>query len=238
MKYFIAYKQPDNSQNPCKNKLSVEEFESVPGTSRLEELEAIKGGELILSNITENHRIYDFNCNAKIRRREKLIFAEEKSKIWQQQKGRIIITMDATKYASRCSVAILSYLTFGDLYAIKPVSLLKSDFLRFNDYIVDKRGGQATQVLLSDIENTELEFKMRSIYLKGSHLERVPNFKAYLDNSKNIRTIGFAIPDFEGRRLSFRITHWGGGQIFSPVDLFDHEIAAFLELLSQLIAPM
>jgi hypothetical protein len=235
MKYFIVYKQPEGSQHPWKEVYTIDELDSVPGTSRLDELDAVKNGELSLSRETERHRIFNFICDAKIRRREKTIFAEQKSELWQQQNGRIVATMDATKYASRCAVAIAAYLTFKDPFAIRPVNLTKSDFLRFSDFIVEKKGGEATQVLLSDVENPELEFKMRSIYLKGSHLERIPSFNEYLKNSQKIRTIGFAIPNWEGRRLSFRITHWGGGQIFTPIDLFDHEIAAFLELLSQLI---
>jgi hypothetical protein len=70
--------------------------------------------------------------------------------------------------------------------------------------------------------------------MSGASLEKFLNFDQLLENASKIRGMGFAItPFYGGRRFSFRIKDWGGGQIYSPAVPLDHEISGLLKLFEE-----
>jgi hypothetical protein len=243
MKYFIIYKQPSGSQIPWKKEYTQDEISALPNSSRLkfekikneETIPLVKDGKLSFLKETSHHRIFHFSGSGLARvKSKKGVYTEVDFDLWQQKEGRLAASIEGTRYVSNCAIAFLSYSTYRDPFAISKSGLVKSDFVRLKNHIVEGLGGEVTQALMHDISNPELNFNVRDIYIKGSHLEKIQNFDEYLKASNRIKTMGFVVK-VEETRFSFRITHWGGGQIFSPGEPLDHEVAVFLDLLDTVV---
>jgi len=242
VKHFIIYKQPEGAQTPWKKEYTQDEISNLPDSSRLEfdvnrggkSIPSLMNGKLAFLRETANHRLFTFSGKglARVKSKEAL-YVERDFELWQQKGGRLAASIEGTRYISNCAVAFLSYSTYRDSFMIKKSGLVKSDFIKLKNYVTNS-SGEVTQALMHGINNPELSFNVRDIYLKGSHLENIRDFDEYLKASDRIKTMGFVVRK-EETRFSFRITHWGGGQIFSPQDPLDHEIAAFLNMLDQVI---
>jgi len=235
-KYFIIYAQPNRSSDIWKKEWTIDELMDAPGTSRIEELDIMKSGKLTLIHESPLHRVFKCLCEARLRKpvaAREAQFGQLNFEIWQQKRGGIVASLEANKNVSRCATNLLSWAIYRDPFAIRPVRIMKSDFIQLKRHVMENLGGEVTQVNLGKIKSTEVN--LRQFYLKGSHLERLQNFDEYIERSGDIKSMGFVIPARkEFRRISFRIKYWGGGQIYSPSDPLDHEILGFLDMLDRL----
>lgn len=235
MKDFIIYTQPRKAERKLEEReYSLDELQKVPGTSSFQELELVKNGTLIKTNELEPYRTFKFSCEILVQlvSATKPVFAPLSFELWQQKHGRLVITFAARKKASRVAVSLLSLVLYGDPFAITPVRLTASDFRNLKEYIIQKYSGNLTHILLHDIRSEA--GTVNRLLMSGASLEKFLNFDQLLENASKIRGMGFAItPFYGGRRFSFRIKDWGGGQIYSPAVPLDHEITGLLKLFEE-----
>ena len=241
MRDFIIYKQPKPPNVVRKEKLSVEELREQQGSSMIKELELVKSGELKFVRETKNLNMFTFSCVFQLPRplaAKKVAYTEIVSDLWQQKKGNLVASFNAPKKMSKVAIALLSYATLGDPFLIKATLLSRSDFLKLNDYILN-RGGDLRQLIFGGIRGQDSEgAEIKQFRLSGSKLEKLSGFKNILENTSKIRLLGFAFkPSAECREIRFRIIYWGGGQLYSPPDPLSHEILEFLNLFDHTLIP-
>lgn len=241
MKDFVIYIQAKKPGELTKEGYSVDELQTLPGSSSLYELEKIKWGRLRLVRQTSLLNVFNFSCEFQLPQPKavrEVRYGEYEFDIYQQREGNVVISFDAPKKLSKIVFALLSYATQGDISLIRPVELLRSDFLALKRQIMDKNGN-LRQLIFDELKDVPGEgAHIRQFRLSGSHLDRLPGFEDLLNRTKKVQLLGFGYkPVQECRELRFRLIYWGGGQLYTPADPLDHEILEFLELFNQTIVP-
>jgi hypothetical protein len=194
-----------------------------------DELKNISNATLTLTNEAELYRRFEFVGQYSGQQAHLRLSGELKFELWQQKSGKLLMSFDIGRKISRVAMALLAYATLNDPFGITPLWLGKPDFLRLKDQLL-KLGANVTQLILQQPNITDAG--IRQLQLRGAKLENVPDFDNMLGSSSRIRCLGFMIPATGGSRaISFRIVEWGGGQIYVPTDLLDHEILSFLDQL-------
>jgi hypothetical protein len=239
MKDFIIYVQPKiGRKDTAEQEYSLDYLERFPGTSRLQELEFVRNGRLRLIRELEPHRVFKFSCEylKRLVAATKPIYAPLDFELWQRKHAPLTVTFEAPKKASRVAVSLLSLVDYGDPYAISPITLTVSDFKKLKENILQEHSGHLTQIILQNIRSEK--GTVRRFLMTGSALEQFLNLDELLRDASRVSGMGFAIHSFYGeRRFSFRIKDWGGGQIYSPANPFDHEISGLLELFEENLFP-
>ena len=239
MKDFIIYVQPRRgAKDATEREYSLDYLERFPGTSRLQELEFVRKGKLELIQELEPHKVFKFSCEylKRLVAATRPIYASLDFKLWQRKRAPLVVTFEAPKKASRVAVSLLSLVTYGDPFAISPITLTVSDFKKLKENVLEKHSGNLTQIILQDIRSEK--GTIRRFLVTGSALEQFLNPDELLKDASRVRGMGFAIHSFYGeRRFSFRIKDWGGGQIYSPANPLDHEISGLLELFEEILFP-
>lgn len=239
MRDFIIYVQPKRGGKGTTERESLlDDLESFPGTSRLQELDFVRNGKLKLIQELKPHKAFNFSCQylKRLVAATKPIYADLSFDLWQRKHGPLVVTFEAPKKASRVAISLLSLVTYGDPFAISPITLTVSDFRKLKETILEDHSGNLTQVILQNIRSKK--GTIRRFLMTGSELEQFLNLDELLNDTSKVSGMGFAIRSFYGeRRFSFRIKDWGGGQIYSPANPFDHEISGLLELLEETLFP-
>jgi hypothetical protein len=241
MKDFVIYMQAKKPDDMIKEQYSIDELQNIPASSSLIDLEKIKGGSLKLTRQSSLLNVFSFSCEFQLPKPKAVReyqSAHYECDIWQQRDGYIVASLDAPKKLSRIIFALLSYATQGDLSLIRPIRLLRSDFLALKDYIMAKNG-DLRQLILWELKDVPGEgAHIRQFRLSGSHLDRLVGFEGLLERAKKVQLLGFGFkPVQESREIRFRIIDWGGGQLYTPADPLDNEIFEFLELFNQTLIP-
>lgn len=112
--------------------------------------------------------------------------------------------------------------------------MLKTENLNVN-HDIWRRGRDLNPLLYAKSQNPLFLVLLRGINERSAkYLNRLVSKQVELTNNSQFRGMGFAItPFYGGRRLSFRIKDWGGGQIYSPAVPLDHEISGLLKLFEE-----
>ena len=172
--------------------------------------------------------VFNFECKFQLPKPKAVredVYGNYECNIWQQRNGNIVASFDAPKKLSKIIFALLSYATQGDPSLIRPIQLLRSDFLALKDHIMAKNG-DLRQLIFWELKDVPGESAhIRQFRLSGSHLDRLVGFDELLKRTKKIQLLGFGFkPSKECREIRFRIIDWGGGQLYTPADPLDHEI--------------
>lgn len=233
MRDFILYRQPAQTPRFENREYKLDELEAFPGSSRLAELEVVKAGSLRAISEIGPYKVYEFACKyygPKPRVSKKQPLVEAKFELWQSSEHPLVISFDPPKKVSRVAVALLSLATFRDPSLILPLKIYPSDFLELKKH-AEKLKGTLSQLILHNVSSSGVE--LRQVQFIGRRLERLPNLDTMLHAASEISCMGFVIPELgeDGRKISFRVVEWGGGQIYSPADPLPHEISAFLDFL-------
>jgi len=241
MKDFIIYMQARKPEELLKEQYSVDEIQSLPASSSLSELEKVEWGYLKLVRQSSLLNVFNFSCKFQLPKPKAVredVYGNYECDIWQQRDGYIVASLDAPKKLSKVIFALLSYATQGDLSLIRPIRLLRSDFLALKDHIMAKNG-DLRQLILWELKDVPGEgAHIRQFRLSGSHLDRLVGFEELLKRSRKVQLLGFGFkPVQECREIRFRIIDWGGGQLYTPADPLDSEIFEFLELFNLTLIP-
>jgi hypothetical protein len=238
VKDFILYRQPVRESQFENREYNLNELETFPGTSQLAELEVVKGGTLKTTSDVGPYRVFEFSCEyygPKPRVSPTPPLMPAKFELWQCPERSLIISFDPPRKVSRVAVALLSLASFRDPSLILPLKIFPSDFLELKKR-VEKLDGTLSQLILHNVSSSGVE--LRQVQFIGRRLERLPNIDGMLTGAADISCLGFIVPGFGegGRRFSFRVVEWGGGQIYSPPDPLPHEISDFLDLFETTLA--
>jgi len=231
---FIIYTQPiDREPVLVKDTYTLDEFWNAPRSSALRELaKVVKQGTLRFTGEIGEYRCFLFDCYYLERHGPTLVDVQRPLEFWQSKKGALVISFGFPRIAARVGVAFLSFAVFGDPLQIVPFPLSKQDFLNLKAK-VKQLGGTLTIV---DIRKASWGGGiLRQIMLKGLGLENIPGLENVLETSESIKSLGFMFRKFrsiEGK-LSFRVTDWGGGQIYAPPNPQPHERAELFKLLEE-----
>lgn len=232
MKDFILYRQPVKESQFQNREYKLSELENFPGSSKLGELEVVKQGSLKTTSDIGPYKVFEFSCEyygPKPRVSPTHPLMPAKFELWQCPERSLIISFDPPKKVSRVAVALLSLASFGDPSLILPLKLYPSDFLELKKR-VGKLDGTLSQLVLHNVSSSGV--KLKQVQFIGHRLEKLPNLNEMLQRATEISCLGFIVPTFGegGRKFSFRVVEWGGGQIYSPADPLPHEISDFLDL--------
>jgi|GEM_PF-2769017 len=241
MKDFVIYMQAKKPDELTKEEYSVDELRSLPASSQLSGLEKVEWGHLRLIRQSSLLNVFSFECKFQLPKPKAVkedVYGNYDCNICQQRNGNIVASLDAPKKLSKIIFALLSYATQGDPSLIRPIQLLRSDFLALKDYIMAKNG-DLRQLIFWELKDVPSECAhIRQFRLSGSHLDRLVGFDELLKRTKKVQLLGFGFkPVKECREIRFRIIDWGGGQLYTPADPLDHEILEFLELFNQTLIP-
>jgi len=231
---FIIYTQPRKFKfKNDKKRYTVEELKDAPRSSQISELEKVKEGTLEFIAEIGEYRLFRFTCS--YIQRHGTTLAEVRDRpldYWQSKNGSLVISFGFPRSVARIGAALLSFATFGDPMLITEFSLFKSDFLRLKDKVKELNGN----LTLIDVRKVSWGGgKLRQLMMKGNKLEEVPGLEEVLQNVEKISSLGFSLPSIKSvtRQFSFRLTDWGGGQIYSPPDPQPHELAEFYAFLEE-----
>lgn len=239
MKDFIIYLQPKKPKTHDRKKYSLEELRKLPFSSALEELNYVKDGEISLIRETNSLNIFNFSGEFQLPRPHASMdirYSRMDFRLYQQKRGNVVISLEAPKKLSKVAIALLSYITFGDLYSIKPITLSRDNFLNLENYVL-KIKGDLRQLILSSPKSREGEAIVKQFRMSGKNLEKLPDFNGLLNRFSKIRLFGFSFKPADCRNILFRIIEWGGGQLYSPADPLDHEIDEFLDIFNNILNP-
>jgi hypothetical protein len=239
VKDFILYRRPVSRKSQFEDReYNLSELESYRGSSPLPELEKVTSGSLKLLSELKTHTIFEFSCEyygPKPATSPKPPLLEARFELWQRTKGALVISFNPPKKVSRVAAALLSLAVFGDPSLILPVKFYPSDFLELKKR-AEKLEGTLSQLVLHRVQSSGVQ--LRQVQFIGRHLEKLPNLSGLLKGATDISCMGFVLPELSdrGRRFSFRVTDWGGGQIYSPADPLPHEISELLDLFEATLA--
>jgi hypothetical protein len=241
VKDFIIYMQARTPDELTKEQYSVDELQSLPASGSLGELEKVEWGHLKLIRQSSLLNVFNFSCKFQLPKPKAVredVYGNYECDIWQQRNGSIVASLDAPKKLSKVIFSLLSYATQGDPSLIRPIRLLRSDFLTLKDHIMAKNG-DLRQLILWELKDVPDEgAHIRQFRLSGSHLDRLLGFDGLLKRARKVQLLGFGFkPVQECREIRFRIIDWGGGQLYTPADPLDNEIFEFLELFNQTLIP-
>jgi hypothetical protein len=235
VKDFILYRQPIQETHFDNRPYDLSELQKFPGSSRLHELEVVTSGSLRSVAELETHRIFEFSCQyygPKPRVSPAPPLNPAKFELWQRPMGPLVVSFDPPRKVSRVAVALLSLAIFGDPFLILPLKLYPSDFLELRKRVRES-DGSLSQLVLHKVSTADVQ--LRRVQLIGRQLENLSNLDAILNGAADIACMGFVLPSLGegGRKLSFRILEWGGGQIYSPAEPLPHEIYDLLDLFEK-----
>jgi hypothetical protein len=241
MKDFVLYMQAKKPDDLVKEEYSVDELRSVPASGLLRDLEKVEWGNLKLIRQSSLLNVFNFSCKFQLPKPKAVredVYGNYECGIWQQRDGYIVASFDAPKKLSKIIFALLAYATQGDHALIRPIKLLRADFLRLREHIMAKNG-DLRQLILWELKDVPGEgAHIRQFRLSGSHLDRLVGFEELLKRAKKVQLLGFGFkPAQESREIRFRIIDWGGGQLYTPADPLDNEILEFLELFNRTLIP-
>jgi hypothetical protein len=236
MRDFIIYRQLGSTQALSRTKFTIDELGNANFSPDIQrELANIENATLTLTHEDKLYRRFEFLGQYSGSRAGLRVSGELKFELWQQVNRGLAASFDIKggRAISKVAVTLLAYASLNDPFAITPMWLGKSDFLRLKAHLL-KEGANVTQLIVQQPNITDAE--IRQLQLRGARLEKVPDFDHMLNTSSRVRCLGFVIPAGGGSRsISFRIIEWGGGQIYVPTDLYDHEIVSFLDLLENVL---
>lgn len=236
---FIVYL---NSRQGEELKIKVKELDlnklkSWPSTSSLRELSVVVEGKLRFMGDYSSHNAFRFYAKyyPRISRlaKERVIVPAEFT-LWQVKENPFVIAFNIPREVARAGAALMSLMLYNDAFAIIPIKLDSTDFIRLREIVKGKSGkfaklhlrrtGGRGKVVLTGL-NLEEEYQ---------HMD----FDQLLRNASKIHSLGFILsPPVVERTLSFRITEWGGGQIYSPSNPLDHEVLLLLNLFREAFFP-
>ena len=244
MKDFIIFLNTEHRREPITGakEASVKELRAYPGSSYLSrELEVVVDGKLTYlgEHPAYNAFKYEVTYYPRISRfvRERVTVSAEFT-LWQIKESPLVTAFDIPRAVARIGVALVSMILYGNPFAIKPINITRKDFAKLKELIQAKHG-----------KLTRIHVKRRGIFgkveLTASNIkvgleEEYPNinFNELLRSASIIHSLGFSLlPPVVKRPISFRITRWGGGQIYSPPEPFDHEILTVMDLLKEALFP-
>lgn len=231
---FIIYTQPRSKEVLiAKEAYSLNELWNAPKSSGLRDLaKVVKQGTLKWIGDIGEYRCFLFTCTYLERHGPSLVEVERPLEFWQSKKGAFVISFGFPRTAARVGAALLSLAAFGDPTQIVPFPISKQDFLNLKTK-VKQLGGTLTMV---DIRKASWGGGMlRQLMLKGLGIENIPGLENVLEVTESIKSLGFMFRTFrsiEGK-LSFRVTDWGGGQIYSTPNPQPHERAELFKLLEE-----
>jgi hypothetical protein len=232
---FILYTQPKGKQVFfSKDEYTLSELRKAPRSSAIKELrEVVKEGVLKLAGEIGGYRCFTFTCTYIGRHGPSLVEVRQRPlDFWQSKEGALVISFGFPRTVARVGAALLSLAAFGDPMQIVHFPISKPDFLNL-ERKVKNHGGTLTLV---DIRKVSWGGgTLRQLTIKGRRLEEIPGLEGVLEKTDRISSLGFMLNGLRSveRRLSFRLTDWGGGQIFSPPNPQPHEIAELFRLLEE-----
>jgi hypothetical protein len=232
---FILYTQPKDKQALFeKNEYTLRELRKAPGSSQIKGLdEVVRGGILKLIGEIGEYRYFRFTCSYIERHGPSLVEVKNRPlDFWQSREGVLVVSFGFPRIVARVGIALLSLAAFKDPMQITPFPISQPDFLTLKEK-VKSLGGTIT---LIDIRKVSWGGGvLRHLTMKGKSLERVPGLEEVLEKVEKISSLGFMLKGLKSteRNISFRLTDWGGGQIFSPPDPQPHEKAEFFRFLEE-----
>jgi len=244
MKDFIIFLNTEHETKPVVKvkEARIEELRTYPGSSYFSrELEVVIDGKLMYlgEHPAYNAFKYEVTYYPRISRSvRKRITASAEFTLWQIKESPLVTAFDVPRAVARIGVALASMMLYGNPFAMKPINITRKDFIRLKELIQTKRG-----------KLTRIHVKRRGIFgkveLTASNIkvgleEEYPNidFNELLRNASIIHSLGFSLfPPAVERLISFRITRWGGGQIYSPSEPSDYEILIVMDLLKEAFFP-
>ena len=234
MKDFIVYLQPTGRWRQAKKIVTLEELKGLPGSGKLDELKVVKDGKLTFVHEFNGTRLFRFSCDYQAPKSvsgigqpplQHLIFE------LLQRKDGLVVSIQAPKKPSRIAVAALSYSTFGDPFIISPLRLSKLEFRKLIE-VVEKHSGKLNRFSLRWIRGKK--GVIRKFEVSGDFNEILDiDINNILESAKKISYMGFIIPSVEESTFSFRITAWGGGQIYQPSDPQLNEVSNLIGLFEE-----
>jgi hypothetical protein len=235
VKDFIVYMQPIYSWRNVANNITVDDLRSLSGTGRLRELEVVKEGKIKLIKEYDGLRLFSFCCRYQSEKSRSSVgeapIQDLEFEIYQKKNG-LVAVIQAPKKAARIAASVLSYLSFEDPFLVTPFQLSILDFRKLIS-TVQKYSGKLTRFSLSRVEGEK--GTLRKFEVSGD-FEQVlnVNIDTILGSARRVNFMGFNIPSFkDSGTFSFRITEWGGGQIYQPQDPQPYEISELMGILEE-----
>jgi hypothetical protein len=235
MRDFIVYMQPTRIWGEVSQNVTVDQLRSIPGTGRLNELDLVKEGTIEFVRDYDGMRFFRFSCKYQSEKSRSSVgeapIQDLQFELYQR-KGGLVTAIQAPKKAARVAVAALSFLVFKDPFVVSPFQVGMSDFRKLSE-IVKKHSGKLTRFSLRRIEGET--GVLRKFEVSGDFEQVLKlNLNAILESAKQVSFMGYKIPSLENAgTFSFRITEWGGGQIYQPQDPQPHEISALMALFEE-----
>lgn len=222
--------------------VSVEELRAYPGSSNLSrELGVVIGGKLTYLGEHPSYNAFKYEATyyPRISRlaRERVTISAEFT-LWQIKRSPLVVAFDIPRAVARVGVALVSMVLYGNPFAIRPINITREDFARLWKIVRDRQGKLVRiHVKRRGISGkVELTTPNPRIGLE----EEYPNidFGKLLESASIVHSLGFSLlPPAVERLISFRVTRWGGGQIYSPPEPLDHEVLIVMDLLKEAIFP-
>jgi hypothetical protein len=234
MKDFILYLQPKGKKALFNKEIySLEELLGTAGTPNLTELEIVKSGKLKKIDDLGDYRLLMFTCDYVARHGSSLSIVEGRDiELWQSKKGALVASFGFPRTVAKVAMKLLSLAAFGDPSFINSFVVTQTNFL---DLVrqVEELEGTITRLDVRGV--TWGGGQLKSLQIKGREIEKIPGFDGVLRNAKRISSMGFLLKhlDSSSRHISFRVTDYAGGQIYSPSNPLPHEIAELFSVLEQ-----
>jgi hypothetical protein len=199
---------------------------SIPGVSTIGDV--VRNGKLKLVGDVGEYKMFNFDCVYLASHGDSIVEVSRVIKLWQSRKGALVVS-EFPKIAARVGVALLSLAMFRDPNFIDTFSVItKNNFIDLKKQVLAMDG----MVISLDVQGVSWGGGMlKHLMMKGRKLEDIPGFDGVLENAKKIVSMGFNFPYEPGRNISFRITDWGGGQIYA--DPQTHEMARVFSLVEE-----
>lgn len=235
MRDFVIYMQPIHNWGEVKKQVTVESLRSFPGTGRLYEFDVVKAGRLEFIQEFDGLRLFRFFCKYESGKSRSAIgeapIQDLKFELFQK-KGGLVAVIQAPKKAARIAVAALSLSVFGDPFKIVPFQLSTPEFRKLLS-VIQTHSGKLTRLSLRMIEGETGVLRKFEVSGDFEQVLKV-NLDKILESARRVSFMGFRIPSSkDSASFSFRITEWGGGQIYQPADPQLHEISELMELLRE-----
>jgi hypothetical protein len=235
MRDFVIYMQPIHDWGETKKQVTVEYLRGFPGTGSLYEFDAVKDGKLDFIQEFDGLRVFRFFCKYRSGKSRSAVgeapIQDLEFELFQK-KGGLVAVIQAPKKAARIAVAALSLSVFGDPLKIVPFRLSIPEFRQLLS-VVQKYSGKLTRLSLREVEGETGVLRKFEVSGDFEQVLRV-NLENILGSARRVSFMGFKIPLFkDSTNFSFRITEWGGGQIYNPADPQLHEISELMELLRE-----
>lgn len=238
MKDFNLYLQPKGrTANSIKEKYSLDELKKTPGTSSISQLDLVKKGVLRQRETLGDYEVFEFSCKYIARHGTSQVTVGRDNELWQSKKGVLVVSFGFPRNVAKVAMKFLSLAIFGDYSLINSFNISNADFFKLREKIQELNGA-ITQL---DVRGVSWGGgQLKQLQIKGRGLERIPGFDEVFKKAKRISSMGFSFPNLNSsiRHISFRISDWGGGQIYSPSDPLPHELATVFKLIENVLFGM